>query len=158
MHVLLRLYLDLEDEARVWHDAPCREAAAPVSVIRCAVELGNLDVKQEEASVQLSFASQVANRWKQIGTAAIALCLCAAPLALTQTATHLAQLHANDALVPALDDAARAHVEGERLLAGVLGGPELLLQVGVLAVACTQRVSAHTQRRKEMKRAPCGCC
>lgn len=41
--------------------------------------------------------------------------------------------HAHDALIPSLDDLALADAEGEGLLAGVLGAPELLAQISVLA-------------------------
>jgi len=45
---------------------------------------------------------------------------------------NLAEFHGEAALVPALDDAAESHLELKRLLAGVLGGPEL---VAVLKLA-----------------------
>lgn len=41
--------------------------------------------------------------------------------------------HAHDALIPSLDDLALADAEGEGLLTRVLGAPELLAQISVLA-------------------------
>ena len=40
--------------------------------------------------------------------------------------SHLADFHAEAALVPASDDLANARLVAERLLASVLGGPELV--------------------------------
>lgn len=48
-------------------------------------------------------------------------------------AGDLADGHGHDALVPALDDLPEADLEGEGLLAGVLGAPELQVHVAVLS-------------------------
>mmetsp|Transcript_17364 Transcript_17364/g.48107 ORF Transcript_17364/g.48107 Transcript_17364/m.48107 type:complete len:200 (+) Transcript_17364:367-966(+) len=45
------------------------------------------------------------------------------------------QRHGDDGLVPSLDDLAHAHAEGERLLACILGGPELGVEIPILAKA-----------------------
>ena len=60
----------------------------------------------------------------------------------------LADLHPEAALVPALDDAADARVVGERLLARVLGGPELLARLLDHARRVDRRVRPLGDRRR----------